>query len=67
MIIKVQSSFVEPRSMLIYSEDREICYEAPLDPAVDKLLGGAHKAYFEAKLNKDGKIAIGKRVSDKKW
>jgi hypothetical protein len=67
MIVKIQSSFTEPRSMLIYSEDREVCFEAPLDPEVDKLLGGAHKGYFEAKINKESKIAIGKRVSDKTW
>ena len=53
--------------MLIYSEDREIMYQDTLTPDIDKLLGNKHKGYFEAELNKENQLIIGKKVKNQNW
>ncbi len=66
MIVKIQKS-LNDNSMLIYSEDREIMYQDTLNPDIDKVLGNKCKGYFEAELDRENQLMIGKKVKNQNW
>lgn len=56
-----------PPKILIYSKNRDICYEDTLTIDIDNLLEGKSKGYFESEINQEKKLVIGKKIKNKKW
>lgn len=72
MIVKVQLSLhttCAARQVLIYNEDRSVTYQGDITPDVAKIMGDENKAYFKAKLRRDGTIELFEnyRIGDQAW
>lgn len=69
-IVKVQQSLrttAEAPRCLIYNESRSVMGEIPLPPAIAKALGKRPKAYFEATVDEEGMVYLGKEVGGQPW
>lgn len=70
MIVKVQLSLQSSNGvayMLIYNEDRSVMYETEATEEIKTLMEMRPKAYFEAELDDEKKLIIGKEVKHQKW
>lgn len=66
VIIKIQRA-LNNHSVLIYTKDRGINYSTALTKDIEDILKGRLKGYFEAKINLDNALEIGKAVKDLDW
>lgn len=73
-VIKLQLSLAASdgkRRLLAYNQDRSVTHEEVVPenevPAVEALLSGQPKGYFEARLNKAGLLDIGPAVPNPGW
>lgn len=53
--------------MLVYNQDRSIQYEAEVTKDVIKLMAGGNKRYFEAVLDGNNKVNLGKHIKEQYW
>lgn len=70
MIVKVQVSLVtshHQKRVLIYNEDRSVQLEGALTEDLAMLTAGRPKSYFEATLDKKGKLEFLKEVGQQDW
>lgn len=69
-IVKVQISVATNapvRQAMVYDVDRQWFWQGDAFPEVIELMGGRFKAYFYARLLKNGKIQLEEKVEDQPW
>lgn len=70
MIVKVQVSLMTTaaeRQCLIYNRSRSVIGELPLTEEIATVMADRPKAYFEAKLDDDGVVQLGREVPAQRW
>ncbi len=61
MIVKAQISLETSetvKQVLIYNQDRSVCFEMDAPPAVLDAMADRRKAFFHAELRDDGKLEL---------
>ena len=70
MIVKVQTSLFtskDQQQVLVYNKDRSIYYEGNATKKLLRMMSGRFKAFFKAKLEKDGSLTIIKPAKEQDW
>ncbi len=69
-IVKVQIDLFnsdKKRHVLIYSENREVFYQAPASSTILKRMQKAPKKYFYYQMNSKGVLLIGDEAPEQEW